>query len=318
MTAKRWRTRFWARALMPWPAGCPRDRCRASAHPTWPPPPPCGRCCQRAASGERLQWLLVGPAEAWSLALVALQSLPCVCAGCCPSARALSECLTVPLFLQVRQEDRPETVRPLAACAITGLQPSLRSCCRYDSSIGVKGGKDKLWPATLEKGVVSKGDWFSVGRTDWDDACCGCSASHACCAASAAPHMPSGCPMAAVQLTCSTSSLCSHTTASLAAAASACLMKATLDSGEANNICVVCIVLGTAVASWVGPLCAAGSCGDPVCACLPFMLRPFTPPALLLALYQGGATLHHCGARKPHGLLHRGRGRQQGGRVQRV
>lgn len=28
-------------------------------------------------------------------------------------------------------------------------------CRRYDSSIGVKGGKDKLWPATLEKGVVS-------------------------------------------------------------------------------------------------------------------------------------------------------------------
>lgn len=32
-------------------------------------------------------------------------------------------------------------------------QPPAGCCCRYDSSIGVQGGADKLWPATLEGGV---------------------------------------------------------------------------------------------------------------------------------------------------------------------
>lgn len=123
-TAKRWRMRSWAPARTPRPAACRMTRCRASARPTWQPRRPCGTCCQRAVSGERFSTRDSAHAAA-CFALVSLQAgapgRTQVAAGPCG--------LTSPIY-----------------CLL---------CRRYDSSIGVKGGKDKLWPATLEKGVVS-------------------------------------------------------------------------------------------------------------------------------------------------------------------
>ena len=118
-------------------------------------------------------------------------------------------------------------------------------CRRYDSSIGVKGGKDKLWPATLEKGVVSACAAGTAGTRAgaahqplqllprrWQP--CSCMSARLCCA-----RCKTSQPASQPQPSCTPhSTLCplaSPTIASWAAAASACRTRATQGSGKSRE-----------------------------------------------------------------------------------